>query len=112
MSENKCFAAPAASIRPGYAVAYSVVIDGKEILSRGEVFGFRRVGHNRAEITLLHAKTGSLFVNVLKGSTPVALTSVTFDPKGDALTALLAKQLEAQLKEQMSDFYSVFPIED
>lgn len=104
--------APAAAIRPGYQVAYTIDVNGKEILSRGEVFGFRRVGHNRVEITLLHAKTRALFINVIKGSTPVLLTSITFRPEDDALTAALSEKLTELLKAQASDFYTVVPIED
>lgn len=115
MSENTHPAVPAAAIRPGIKVGYIVQVDGKEILSRGEVFGFRRVGHDQAEITLLHAKTGSLFTNVVAAATPVVLTGVTLDPKApeaDTLTMLLVNTLTETMKQQASDFYSVLPIED
>lgn len=102
----------AAAIRPGYRVAYSVMIGDKEILSRGTVFDFRRVGHNRAEITLMHDKTGSLFTNVVKGNSPVQLSALTFDPTADPLAEFLVQQLQAKLTEQASDFYSILPIQD
>lgn len=102
----------AACIRPGYQVAYPVMVDGKEILSRGEVFGFRRVAHDKAEVTLLHAKTGSLFTNVIAATQPVQLTSMMFDPDADALARLMASQLKAAMKGQASDFYTLMPVED
>lgn len=106
-------AAPAAAIRTGYHVAYIVNVNGKEILSRGEVFGFRRVGHNKAEITLMHAKTGAIFSNVLPASSPVLLTGLSFDPEsGDAVAALMGEHLKSVIKAQVSDFFTLMPIED
>jgi hypothetical protein len=104
---------PAAAMRAGYKVAYPVDVNGKEIISRGEVFSFRRVGHNRAEITLLHAKTGSFFTNVIKGGDPVQVHSdaLVAEPT-DALSVALMEHVKELLKSQASDFYSIFPIED
>ena len=110
--KQKCALAPVAAVRPGDKVAYEVQANGKTVLSRGEVFSFRRVGKNRAEITMVHAKTGAMFTNVLKGNSPVMFTELTFDPEGDALTALLVQHLQGILKERMSDFYSIMPVED
>jgi hypothetical protein len=113
MSDNKCLAAPAAAIRPGYQVGYVIHVDGKEIVSRGEVFSVRRTGHDMIEITLLHAKTGSLFTNELKATSPVLLTDITLNPKtGGGLVKKLMEDLMALLKEQCSDFYTIMPIED
>lgn len=102
----------AAAIRGGYKVAYEIDVNGKAILSRGEVFGIRRVAHNKIEITLMHVKTGALFTNVIKANSPVQLLDVTLDPTAGPLAAFLAEQLINKLKEQVSDFYTVMPIED
>lgn len=104
---------PAAAVRPGYKVGYSVTVDGKDVLSRGEVFSMRRVAHNRAEITLLHAKTGSLFTNVLKGNSPVLLFSDALVPEPtDPLSVALMEHAMELLKQQASDFYTIMPIAD
>lgn len=112
-NEKKQPVVPAAAIRPGYKVAYSIDVNGKEILSRGEVFSIRRVGHNRAEITLLHAKTGAFFTNVLKGGSPVMLfaDALVMEPS-DPLSVALMEHVQELLKQQASDFYTIFPIED
>jgi hypothetical protein len=104
---------PVAAIRAGYKVAFAVGVNGKEILSRGEVFSFRRVGKNRAEIVLLHAKTGSLFTNILKGDSPVEVhaEALVADPT-DALSVALMVHVQELLKGQASDFYTIMPIED
>jgi hypothetical protein len=112
MSDLKNPAVIAAAIRPGYKIGFVVHVDGKEILSRGEVFGFRRVGHDKAEITLMHFKTGSLFTNVLPANAPVVLLSIQLDEQGDAFTKLVEEQVMGKLKEQASEFFSLMQIED
>lgn len=106
-------ATPAAAIRPGYKVGYVIQVDGKEILSRGEVFGIKRTAHDKIEITLMHAKTGALFTNELKAGSPVVLLGIDLDPKStDSLVQLLVETLMAKLKEQVSEFYTLMPVED
>src|SRR5437868_1134131 len=113
MAENKYPVAPAAAIRPGYHVGYVIKVGGKEILSRGEVFNIRRTGHDKIEITLLHAKTGAMFTNELKAASPVALTDLPLNPEtGGGLAKMLAEHLTTVLKDQVSDFYTLMPIED
>jgi hypothetical protein len=90
-----------------------VIVNGKEILSRGEVFSFRRVGKNRAEITLLHAKTGALFTNVVKGNDPVEIHSEALvQEPTDALSVAVMAHVAELLKQQASEFYTIMPVED
>jgi hypothetical protein len=110
---NTTVAAPAAAIRVGYKVGYEIDADGKKILSRGEVFSVRRTGTEEIEITLLHAKTGALFVNKLAANAPVALLDITFNPEtGGPLAKEMAKHLAGVLKENVSEFFAIMPIED
>lgn len=112
MSDNLPYAQiPFAAVQPGYKVAYPVMVDGKEIISRGEVFQVRRVGHNRAEITLLHAKTGSLFTNEVKADRPVIVYSQAFgglmDPTAtDALVLAMRDQFMKIVKSHVEGFYT------
>ena len=109
----KCAAAPAAAIQVGYHVGYEIDVNGKAILSRGEVFGIRRTGHDEIEITLMHSKTGALFVNKLKAGSGVLQTDLTFNPEdGGPLAKKLAAHLAEELKENISNFYALMPIED
>lgn len=103
---------PFAAVRAGYNIAFPVIVGGKEIISRGEVFALRRIGRNRAEITLMHAKTGAMFTNVVKASNPVQVISEAFvaEPK-DALSTALMAHVQSLLKSQMDEFYDM-PIED
>lgn len=104
-------AVPAASVRAGYKIELPVVVDGKEILSRGEVFAWRRVGNNRMEITLLHDKTGSLFVNVVKASSQVGVKLPTeiLEPT-DALMTVLREHILETVKQNVIAFYENTPI--
>lgn len=110
MTDNQAPAGSAQAIfavlKPGMSVAYPVMVNGKEILTRGEVFGVRRVGHNRAEITLLHTKTNALFTNVFKGNDPVFLFSPAFAPLaifGKATTDIFMLALRDQVQKILSD---------
>jgi hypothetical protein len=103
---------PFAAIRAGYNVAFPVSVGGKEIISRGEVFSIRRIGRNRAEIVIMHAKTGALFTNVVKASNPVHVHSELFTSEPtDALSVALMEHVKGLLKTQMDEFYDL-PIED
>lgn len=102
---------PAAAIQPGYTVAYIVDVDGKEILSRGEVFAIRRTGANLAEITLLHAKTGALFTNELEGDAAVLVHSDAFavladSQSTDPMVDLMRDALCTRMIEQAKAFYA------
>ena len=116
MTANKPQAAPLvpfAAVRAGYKVAFPVMVNGKEIISRGEIFQMRRVGKNRAEITLMHAKTGALFVNIVKGDDPVQIHSEALvQEPTDALTIALMAHVTELLKQQISEFYAIMPVED
>jgi hypothetical protein len=103
---------PFAAVRPGYKISFQVAVDGKQVVSRGEVFSVRRVSNNKLEITLLHAKTGSLFTNKVKGSDPVMIHSEVFSVEPtDGLGTFLMAQLTEKIKQDAMDFYDL-PIED
>jgi hypothetical protein len=103
---------PFSAVRAGYKISFSVSVEGKDVVSRGEVFSVRRVSNNKMEITLLHAKTGALFTNVVKGNAVVMIHSevFTFEPT-DALGTFLMAQLTEKIKQDAMDFYTL-PIED
>jgi hypothetical protein len=103
---------PFAAVRPGFKIGYSVLVDGQNVLSRGEVFSFRRIGPNRLEITLLHEKTGAFFTDEFRGNDSVIVYSEAFAIPGkkeerDELTEAAFQAVLAAVVANGKGFYAM-----
>lgn len=65
MAHKKFLQVPAAAARKGLPFSYAVEVDGKIILTGGEVQRAVKTGDNEITVTIRHYKTGEIHTNAL-----------------------------------------------